>query len=94
MITLLMDSCKYHSMCRERLISLKIQSEVDFLCFIAMTTLVVVAMVVNCFVHVAMINQYVDSLSKVPVLVTSPFDSNIVSIPLLVYFQLGGMYSV
>ena len=52
--------------------------------------LVVVAMVVNCFVHVAMINQYVDSLSKEPVLVTSPFDSNLVSIPLLVYFQLGG----
>ena len=57
--------------------------------------LVVVAMVVNCFVHVAMINQYVDSLSKEPVLVTSPpFDSSLVSIPLLVYFQLGGMYSV
>ena len=56
--------------------------------------ILVVAKVVNCFVHVAMINQYVDSLSEVPVLVTSPSDSNLVSIPLLVYFQLGGMYSV
>ena len=46
------------------------------------------------FVHVDMYISVVDSLSKVLVLVTSPFDSNLVSCPLLVNLQLGGMYSV
>ena len=46
------------------------------------------------FVHVDMYISVVDSLSKVLVLVTSPFDSISFSIPLLVNFQLGGMYGM